>query len=113
MATELPVITLDPALEQLLHQSMQTTEGGAASIEPGLAERIHSSLQEATQAQEQNGLPAILLVSALLRPMLARFVRHTIPGLHVLSYNEIPNDKQIKIMATVGQNSQAGQVQQS
>lgn len=113
MAVELPVITLDPALEQLLHQTMQATEGGAASIEPGLAERIHSSLQEATQAQEQNGIPAILLVSAFLRPMLAKFVRHTIPALHVLSYNEIPNDKQIKIVATVGQNQQAGQVGQS
>jgi len=106
MAVELPVITLDGALEQLLHQTMQATEGGAASIEPGLAERIHSSLQEATQAQEQNGVPAILLVSAFLRPMLAKFVRHTIPALHVLSYNEIPNDKQIKIVATVGQNQQ-------
>ncbi len=113
MALELPVITLDPALEQLLHQTIQATEGGSASIEPGLAERIHSSLQETTAAQEQNGLPAILLVSALLRPMLAKFVRHTIPGLHVLSYNEIPNDKQIKIVATVGQNLQPGQMQQS
>ena len=109
MAVELPVITLDAALEQLLHQTMQATEGGAASIEPGLAERIHSSLQETTQVQEQNGLAAILLVSALLRPMLARFVRHTIPALHVLSYNEIPNDKQIKIVATVGQNQPAEQ----
>ena len=113
MAVELPVITLDPALEQLLHQTMQATEGGAAGIEPGLAERIHSSLQEATRVQEQNGVPAILLVTAFLRPMLAKFVRHTIPGLHVLSFNEIPNDKQIKIVATVGQNKQAGQVQQS
>ncbi len=113
MALELPVITLDPALEQLLHQTIQATEGGATSIEPGLAERIHSSLQETTATQEQNGLPAILLVSAVLRPMLAKFVRHTIPALHVLSYNEIPNDKQIKIVATVGQNSQPGQMQQS
>ncbi len=113
LALELPVITLDPALEQLLHQTIQATEGGAASIEPGLAERIHSSLQETTAAQEQNGLPAILLVSALLRPMLAKFVRHTIPALHVLSYNEIPNDKQIKIVATVGQNLHPGQMQQS
>ncbi|VAW92290.1 Flagellar biosynthesis protein FlhA [hydrothermal vent metagenome] len=113
MALELPVITLDPALEQLLHQTIQATEGGATSIEPGLAERIHSSLLETTAAQEQNGLPAILLVSALLRPMLAKFVRHTIPALHVLSYNEIPNDKQIKIVATVGQNLQPGQMQQS
>ena len=112
MAIELPVITLDPALEQLLHQTIQASEGGATSIEPGLAGRIHSSLLETTAAQEQNGLPAILLVSAVLRPMLARFVRHTIPALHVLSYNEIPNDKQIKIVATVGQNLQPGQMQQ-
>ncbi len=110
MALELPVITLDPSLEQLLHQTIQASETGAMNIEPGLAERIHSSLQQATQEQEQAGLPAVLLVSALLRPMLARFVRHTIPGLHVLSYNEIPSDKQIKIVATVGQVAQ-GQVQ--
>lgn len=102
MAVELPVITLDPTLEQLLHQTMQASDGGAG-LEPGLAERIHSSLFEAAQAQEQAGMPAVLLVSAFLRPMLARFVRHTIPALHVLSYNEIPNDKQIKIVATVGQ----------
>jgi len=113
MALELPVITLDPALEQLLHQTIQASDGGPTSIEPGLAERIHSSLLETTATQEQNGLPAILLVSAMLRPMLAKFVRHTIPALHVLSYNEIPNDKQIKIMATVGQNLQSGQMQQS
>jgi flagellar biosynthesis protein FlhA len=102
MAVELPVITLDPTLEQLLHQTMQASDGGAG-LEPGLAERIHSSLMEAAQAQEQAGMPAVLLLSAFLRPMLARFVRHTIPSLHVLSYNEIPNDKQIKIVATVGQ----------
>lgn len=102
MAHELPVITLDPALEQLLHQTMQASEGGAG-IEPGLAERLHSSLVESAATQEQNGLPAVLLVSAFLRPMLAKFTRHTIPGLHVLSFNEIPNDKQIKIVATVGQ----------
>ena len=102
MAVELPVITLDPTLEQLLHQTMQASDGGAG-LEPGLAERIHSSLLEAAQAQEQAGMPAVLLLSAFLRPMLARFVRHTIPSLHVLSYNEIPSDKQIKIVATVGQ----------
>jgi flagellar biosynthesis protein FlhA len=102
MAVELPVITLDPTLEQLLHHTMQASDGGAG-LEPGLAERIHSSLMDASQAQEQAGMPAVLLVSAFLRPMLARFVRHTIPTLHVLSYNEIPSDKQIKIVATVGQ----------
>jgi len=103
MERELPVITLDPVLEQLLHQSIQQTDGMGGGVEPGLAERLHSALQESAQKQELAGQPAILLVSAALRTMLARFVRHTISSINVLSYNEIPTDKQIKIIATVGQ----------
>ncbi len=106
MERELPVITLDPTLEQLLHQSIQSTEGLGGGVEPGLAERLHSALEESAQKQELAGQPAILLVSAALRTMLARFVKHTISGLHVLSYNEIPTDKQIKIIATVGQTNE-------
>lgn len=103
MEHELPVITLDPVLEQLLHQSIQSSDGLGGGVEPGLAERLHSALQESAQKQELAGQPAILLVSAALRTMLARFVRHTISSINVLSYNEIPTDKQIKIIATVGQ----------
>jgi len=58
---------------------------------------------ESASAQEQSGQPAIMLVPAILRTMLSRFVRHTIPSMYVLSYNEIPTDKQIRIVATVGQ----------
>ncbi|VAW93453.1 Flagellar biosynthesis protein FlhA [hydrothermal vent metagenome] len=106
MERELPVITLDPTLEQLLHQSIQSTDGLGGGVEPGLAERLHSALEESAQKQELAGQPAILLVSAALRTMLARFVKHTISGLNVLSYNEIPTDKQIKIIATVGQTNE-------
>lgn len=101
MAAELSVITLDPNLEQLLHQAVQAD--GVGGVEPGLAERLFSALQESVQKQEAQGQSAVLLVSGLIRTMLARFVRHTIPNLHVLSYNEIPSDKQIRIVATVGQ----------
>ncbi len=101
MAAELSVITLDPNLEQLLHQAVQAD--GVGGVEPGLAERLFSALQESVQKQEAMGQSAVLLVSGQIRTMLARFVRHTIPNLHVLSYNEIPSDKQIRIVATVGQ----------
>lgn len=101
MAAELSVITLDPNLEQLLHQAVQAD--GVGGVEPGLAERLFSALQESVQKQEAMGQSAVLLVSGQIRTMLARFVRHTIPNLHVLSYNEIPSDKQIRIIATVGQ----------
>ena len=100
---ELPVITLDPGLEQLLQKVMQTAGTDGAGLEPGLAEQLHKSLEEKTQKFEVEGHPAILLASSLVRPWLARFVRHSIPGLNVLAYNEIPEDRQIKVVASIGQ----------
>jgi flagellar biosynthesis protein FlhA len=99
---ELPVITLDYELEQLLLKSLQTAGENGAGIEPGLTEQMHKSLQESTQKMEMEGQAAVLLVSSYVRPWLARFVRHSISGLHVLAYNEIPADRQIKVVSTVG-----------
>ncbi len=102
MGDELSVLTLEPSLEQILHQTLQGGAEGAGGLEPGLAENLHKSLIEETQRQEAAGRPAVLLVSQAVRTLLARFVRHSIPGLHVLAFNEIPDNKQVKIMATVG-----------
>ena len=100
---EIPVITLAPELEQMLHQSMQATGGEGPNIEPGLAERMQQSLAGAAQKQEMVGQPAILLTSGMLRSTLSRFVKHTIPNLRVISYQEVPDEKQIRIVSAVGQ----------
>ena len=100
---EIPVITLAPELEQMLHQSLQAGGADGAGIEPGLAERLQGSLNEAAQQQELAGEPAVLLTSGMLRPVLSKFLKHSVSGLHVLSYQEIPDDKQIKIVSAVGQ----------
>ena len=102
LAPELAVITLDPSLEQLLQQALHTEAGGTA-VEPSLADRMHQALKESTARQEAMGQPAVLLVPTTLRPWVARFVRHTIPGLHVLAYDELPQDKQVKVVASIGQ----------
>jgi len=52
---EIPVITLAPDLEQMLHQSLQAGGEDGAGIEPGLAEKIQQSLTEASQQQELAG----------------------------------------------------------
>lgn len=102
---EIPVITFAPELEQMLHQSMQAAGNDGAGIEPGLADRIQQSLQDAHQNQELSGDSAVLLTSGILRSVMARFVKYTIPGLRVLSYQEIPDDKQIRIVSVIGQAS--------
>ncbi|EHR42275.1 flagellar biosynthesis protein FlhA [Alishewanella jeotgali] len=102
---EIPVITFAPELEQMLHQSMQAAGNDGAGIEPGLADRIQQSLQEAHQNQELTGESAVMLTSGILRSVMARFVKYTIPGLRVLSYQEIPDDKQIRIVSVIGQSN--------
>jgi len=103
---EIPVVTLDRALEQLLHKTVQQAgaDGNLDSIalEPGMAERLQSSLSDMVKKLDKDGKPAILLVAASLRMLLARFVRHGVPNLKVLSFQEIPDNKHITIVATVG-----------
>lgn len=104
---ELPVITLEPRLEQILLNSLQKAGQGSEDgilLEPGMAEKLQRSLVEAAQRQEMLGKPVILLVAGPIRAMLSRFARLAVPSMHVLAYQEIPDNKQVTIVATVGQN---------
>ncbi len=102
MASELSVMAIHPSLEQILLQSVQGQDGNVMAFEPGLAQMIHTSLKEAADNQMARGEAAVLLVSQNLRSFLARMVRHAIPGLNVLSYDEVPDDKQIRVVASIG-----------
>ncbi len=98
---EIPVAVLDSNLEQILQRTLQSDES-QAGFEPGLAERLQSALAETLAAMEAQGHEGILLVAAQIRPWMARFAKHAAPGLHVLSYNEIPDNRQIKVVSTIG-----------
>lgn len=104
---DLPVITLEPKLEQILLQSVQQAAQSNVEdnlvLEPAMAERLQQSLAEVSQQQEMMGNPAVLVVAAPIRQVLAKFVRYSAQSVHVLSYQEIPDNKQITIVATVGQ----------
>jgi len=95
---ELPVFTLAPALEQVLHDSMQ---GTVAALEPGLAERLHQSLAECVAQQDAQGQPAVLLVPGPVRSGLAKLLRHSLPTLSVLAYGEVPEDRAIQLLGTI------------
>jgi len=104
---ELPVITLEPRLEQILLNSLQKAGQGQEEgvlLEPSMAEKLQRSLIEAAQRQEMQGMPVILLVAGPIRAMLSRFGRLAVPNMHVLAYQEIPDNKQVTIVATVGPN---------
>ncbi|MBX2808520.1 MAG: flagellar biosynthesis protein FlhA [Cellvibrionaceae bacterium] len=108
---ELAVLTLDPALEQILLSSVMQAQKsgveGSAFIEPGLAERLQQSLLDAAKNQEALAKPLVLLVAAPLRQMLAKFIRMFIPDMHVLAFTEVPENKRLTIDASINVDTKA------
>lgn len=102
MNAELKVITLEPSLEQLLLQATQGAPDGQLAIEPGLAERLHGTLKEESQKVEMDGQSPVLLVAPQIRAQLARLFKFSLPGLHILAYSEVPENRQISVVANVG-----------
>jgi flagellar biosynthesis protein FlhA len=98
---ELSVMTLDNRLERLLMQAMGAG-GDGTGIEPGLADTIAQQAGQAAAQQEQMGLTPVLLVPGPLRALLSRFLRRALPQLKVLSHNEIPETKTIRVTSLVG-----------
>jgi len=101
-SNSLSVMTLDPNLEQLLHNILQQSAPGQnMAIEPGLAERLFGALREGARAVEEMGHPAVLVVSPAIRPWLSKAVRYRVNELTLLSYSEIPDDQSVKVIHTV------------
>ncbi|CCD05849.1 TPA: flagellar biosynthesis protein FlhA [Legionella pneumophila] len=99
---ELPIITLKPELEQLLHNTLQNSGHGGVSFEPGMADKIQQALIQFAAQQQAKQESSVLVVQPSIRTVLARFVRTISNDFHVLSYQEIPDNKQIRIIGTVG-----------
>jgi len=98
---EIAVLTLDQELERILLNSWGTTQG-SGFLEPGLAEQLRDGLAAAAEHQELQGGNPVLLVPPEIRKAIANFVKHTVAGLSVLAYSELPPQRQIKVVATVG-----------
>ena len=97
----LEAFALAPELEAMLTESLHSGESGLA-IEPGLAQRIRDGVAEAVSRQETLGQTPLMIVSANLRALLARWLRPAHPTLNVLSFAEIPDNRPVRIETTIG-----------
>jgi len=98
---ELQVIGMDKELEYILMQAMQSSQNGIG-IEPGLADTVLRGARTAAETQEQLGLPTVMLVPTQLRDLLARFLKRAVPSIRVISHDEVPDFKTIRVTAMVG-----------
>ena len=98
---EVSVISLDNGLERLLTQAVQSNNTSTA-IEPNMAETLARQAESAAKQQEQMGMSPVLLVSAPIRAALAKFLRRSVPHLRVLSHEELPDSKIIRVTNLIG-----------
>lgn len=99
---EVSVVALDNNLEKLLLQATQANNANGTAIEPSLAESLANQAEAAAHQQEQMGLSPVLLVAAPLREALSKFLRRAIPRLRVLSHEELPDTRTIKVTNLIG-----------
>ena len=103
---ELPVVTLDPSLEQILLQSIQqakqTGNDESMMVDPGLIEQLQHSMRHVSEQQNAAGKPAVIIVSGAIRDMLARIARHLGLDMHILAYEEVPSNKHVNVEGSVG-----------
>ncbi len=97
---ELDVIALDPELERLVTQALNSPHG--AALDPSVADTLARSAAETAKRQEDLGVPACLLVPDSIRSAMARLLKRAAPRLRVLSHSEIPETHSIRIGSVIG-----------
>lgn len=97
---EMSVMGLDAGLERVLVQAV--SNGANPGLEPGLAQVLLTETRRAMVGQQEAGCPPVLLVQHSLRPMLARFLRRSLPQVRVLSYAEVPETRAVRVLNTIG-----------
>ena len=99
---EIPVLTFDAKLEQLLLQALGEGNEDGFAMEPGLAERMHGAVAKVVTDQQRKGEPSALLTAPVLRPWMAKLFGASIDHLHVIGYDEIPENRQVRVVASIG-----------
>ena len=100
---DLPIITLEQGLEQLLNNALKEgSQSRDAFLEPKLIDALADAIAEEKYSVEEQGLPAVLVVSPTIRPWLSRVTRQRLGNLSVLAYTEVPEDQEIRVVGKVG-----------
>ncbi len=99
-AKELEVIALEPELERIVSQALNSPHG--AALDPGVADTLTRNAVSSAKRQEDLGLPACLLVPDSIRAPLARLLKRAAPRLRVLAHSEIPETHSIRIASIIG-----------
>lgn len=103
------VFNIGAELENLLLGALnQARQGGAKvqldsyPVDPQLLGQLQQHMPMARDQMKGQGAAPVLLVMPQIRPLLARYAKLFAPGLAVLSYNEVPEQREIAVIGSLG-----------
>jgi flagellar biosynthesis protein FlhA len=99
---ELPIVTLDTGLEQLMIQNAKQNGAMGNAIEPGLARKLIEAFEEQSNLLAKTGKTLVVVTTPILRRELASLVRQAAPDGLVLSFKELPETKRVNVVAIIG-----------
>jgi len=101
-AMRLRAISLDPAIEQEIGESIaQTPDGEQLAMEPSRAQALIAALGRQLDSALAQGARPVLLCSGRARRHLRRLCEQSLPQLTVCSYNEIVPGVRVENMGVV------------
>ncbi len=99
---DVPLFTLDRAIEEEIAQNLiQTEQGQQLSLDPRITQSILASLNERIEEATDMGEKMIVLCSPVIRNHFKRLTEKFIPNLVVVSHNELSPDVNIRSLGTV------------
>lgn len=98
----MPVITLTPDFEQLLLRTQRQSGDEDLVLDGGLAKNLLKSLNEISERLVNESRPCILVVAPQIRRHLADFIRSHVPQVVILGFTELPENRSVEIVATIG-----------
>lgn len=102
MENTLKVITIGPALEKRIAESVQQTDQGSyLAMDPTISQQIYSRVNEQINKLMQLGEPPIILVSPTVRMYLRQLTERVFQDVPVLSYNELEPNIEIQSVGVV------------
>ena len=103
VSSTLPILLFAPELEKILMQAVQQHGSENLIIDGELAKSIQHTINHESETLSSKGKPAILVVAPQIRRPVSMFFRPSMPELIVMSFSELPDDRNIEVVTTIGQ----------
>ena len=99
----LPVITFSSGLEHMLINMVRQSGEEGLVLDNALAQKLITSLVQANEKIGAEGKQAALVVSPAIRRQISAIVRQHIEDIVVMGFTELPDNRKINIVASIGE----------